>query len=219
MNYSVSEENYIKAVYHLAAHGQTASTTSIAEHLQTKASSVTDMLQKLADKNLVSYVKYKGVHLTPAGNREALRTVRKHRLWEAFLVDKLGFGWDEVHEIAEQLEHIQSQKLVDKLADFLGNPNYDPHGDPIPDANGLMPDNNVKPLAMCKGGEAVVLQRVADGNPEFLQYIERLALGLGEQFVVKEKFSFDNSLEIERQDASTVMLSETISNRLFVSLV
>ena len=217
MNYSVSEENYIKAIYHLASEGQTASTTAIAEHLQTKASTVTDMLQKLADKGLASYVKYRGVQLSESGHREALKTLRKHRLWEVFLVEKLGFGWDEVHEVAEQLEHIQSAKLVEKLAAHLGNPTFDPHGDPIPDANGRLPENDEKPLALCQSGEAVVLQRVADGNPDFLQYLERHAIGLGERIVVKEKFSFDNSLEIERTDQSTLTLSETVSNRLFVS--
>jgi len=217
MNYSISEENYIKAVYHLATHGQAASTTAIAEHLQTKASSVTDMLQKLADKDLVTYIKYRGVQLTDSGHREALKTVRKHRLWEAFLVNKLGFGWDEVHDIAEQLEHIQSPKLVEHLARYLGNPKFDPHGDPIPDAHGKLPENDVIPLALCQSGEDVVLQRVADGNPDFLQYLERHSLGLGERIRIKEKFSFDNSLEIERADHSTLTLSETVSNRLFVS--
>lgn len=219
MNYSISEENYIKAVYHLASHGQTASTTAIAEHLQTKASSVTDMLQKLADKDLVNYIKYRGVQLTASGQREALKTLRKHRLWEVFLVEKLGFGWDEVHEVAEQLEHIQSAKLVERLANFLDSPQFDPHGDPIPDANGKLPKNDEKPLSLCQSGEAVVLKRVSDGNPDFLQYLERQSLILGERMVIKEKFSFDNSLEIERMDQSRITLSETVANHLFVSLI
>jgi DtxR family Mn-dependent transcriptional regulator len=219
MNYSISEENYIKAIYHLIAQGQTASTTAIAEHLQTKASSVTDMLQKLADKDLVNYIKYRGVQLTASGQREALKTVRKHRLWEVFLVEKLGFGWDEVHEVAEQLEHIQSAKLVERLAIFLDSPQFDPHGDPIPDANGRLPKNDEKPLSLCQSGEAVVLKRVSDGNPDFLQYLERQSLILGERMVIKEKFSFDNSLEIERMDQSRITLSETVANHLFVSLI
>jgi len=215
--YSPSEENYIKTIYSLAPGNAAVSTTAIADKLQTKASSVTDMMQKLAEKQLVNYVKYRGVQLTEGGKRQALKTLRKHRLWEVFLVKKLGFGWDEVHEIAEQLEHIQSGKLTERLATFLNNPQFDPHGDPIPNAEGELPALHLKALASSKSGDRVVLQRVADGNPDFLQYLERLGLALGETFTIKEVLSFDNSVEVEREDHSVLTLSETVSNRLFVS--
>ena len=132
---SFTEENDIKAIYALTKHqDKGAATTKISEELNTKASSVTDMLGKLADKKLISHKKYQGATLTKTGLETALRIVRKHRLWEVFLVDKLHFKWDEVHDIAEQLEHIQSKELVDRLDKYLGYPKLDPHGDPIPDA-------------------------------------------------------------------------------------
>ena len=132
-----SEENYLKTIYHLnLILDSEISTNAIAEKMETKASSVTDMLKKLAEKNLVNYKKYQGVSLTLEGKLAAKMIVRKHRLWEVFLVDKLDFSWDEVHDVAEQLEHIKSEKLINKLDDFLGNPTEDPHGDPIPDAKG-----------------------------------------------------------------------------------
>jgi DtxR family Mn-dependent transcriptional regulator len=219
MQHSASEENYLKAIYSIAQGSNTVSTTTISKRMQTKASSVTDMLRKLADKGLVNYVKYKGVSLTEQGTQAALRTLRKHRLWETFLVEKLGFGWHEVHEVAEQLEHIQSPKLTTRLAGFLNNPDYDPHGDPIPDINGNLPKANLRPLAHCAPGDAVRLKRVKDGNPEFLQFLEKHNLSLGDQFTLKAVHSFDNSVEIVRDNAQTLSLSETVSNRLFVALL
>src|SRR5690554_5916872 len=135
--FSDSEENYLKSIFHLQRLSEDGvSTNAIADRMQTKASSVTDMLKKLADKDLVNYIKYQGVTLTNKGKKTAASIIRKHRLWEVFLVEKLDFNWDEVHEIAEQLEHIQSEKLIKKLDAFLGYPKKDPHGDPIPDADG-----------------------------------------------------------------------------------
>ncbi len=216
---SASEENYLKAIYSLARGKQAVNTTTIAAKLDTKASSVTDMMRKLAEKNLVNYVKYKGVSLTDEGKRAALRILRKHRLWEVFLVDKLGFGWDEVHEVAEQLEHIQSSKLTEKLAGFLGNPSYDPHGDPIPDKEGNLPTSNVNPLADCTPGDFVSLKRVKDGNPEFLQFLKRHQISLGEEFTLKAIHSFDNSVEIIRANQDALSLSEVVANRLFVAII
>ena len=213
---SVAEENYIKAIHGLAQKGK-VTTNILAQRMQTKASSATDMLQRLGEKGLVDYVKYYGVSLSEEGSRVALKTIRKHRLWEVFLVNTLGFGWDEVHNISEQLEHVQSAKLTDKLAAFLGNPAFDPHGDPIPDANGELPKHNVKALRSCVVGEHVSVARVKDGNPEFLQYLERIALQLGEKLYIKSLFSFDNSVEVERADGSFLMLSETVSEHLYVT--
>lgn len=214
--YSPSEENYIKTIYSLNPGTIAVSTTAIAERLQTKASSVTDMMQKLADKRLVNYQKYRGVQLTEHGRLQALKTIRKHRLWEVFLVKKLGFSWDEVHALAEELEHIQSPKLTEKLAAYLGDPKFDPHGDPIPDANGILPDTPLKPLSECQPKTTVTLQRVADGDPAFLQYVSRLALKLGESFSIEDVFSFDGSVEIKRSNGETLSFSKTVSNHLFV---
>ena len=215
MALSTSEENYIKAIHDLAALGK-VTTNTLAKAVQTKASSATDMIRRLAEKNLVNYIKYRGVSLTEEGNRVALKTLRKHRLWEVFLVEKLGFGWDEVHNVAEQLEHIQSPKLTERLSAFLGNPEFDPHGDPIPNKDGEMPLHSDLTLAQCKIGDELILQRVKDGNPEFLQYLKQMSLNLGEKFVVKNQFDFDGSVEIERSKNGTLMLSKTVSNHLFV---
>lgn len=215
--YSPSEENYIKTIYHLAPDNLSVSTTAIAAHLQTKASSVTDMLQKLADKKLVKYTKYKGAKLTTGGQRQALQTVRKHRLWEVFLVEKLGFGWEEVHELAEQLEHIQSPKLADKLADFLNHPQFDPHGDPIPAADGVLPECTEIPLAQCKPNQKVVLHRVADGNPDFLQYLSQLPLAIGDTLTIAATHAFDGSVEIALPSGQRHNLSNMVCNRLFVN--
>ncbi|MGB5928452.1 MAG: metal-dependent transcriptional regulator, partial [Cyclobacteriaceae bacterium] len=145
---SLAEENYLKAIYHLSTEDEgNVSTNAISETLNTKPASVSDMLRKLSGKELVSYRKYQGVSLTPSGRKVALQVIRKHRLWEVFLVDKLNFNWDEVHDVAEQLEHIQSPLLIHQLDEFLGHPAYDPHGDPIPDENGGFPEKEQSPLS------------------------------------------------------------------------
>src|SRR5690606_10485000 len=164
---TLSEENYLKTIYHLTS-GQNAavSTNAIAEKIDTKASSVTDMIKKLADKKLVTYVRYQGVRLTPEGRHAAVMIVRKHRIWEVFLVDKLEFNWDEVHEIAEQLEHIKSEQLIDRLDAFLGHPAVDPHGDPIPNAEGKINKIPKKLLAEATLNEVVVCVGVKDSSAD-----------------------------------------------------
>lgn len=216
MDLSIAEENYIKAIHHLASKGK-VSTNNLAEAMQTKASSATDMVQRLSEKGYVVYIKYYGVSLSNQGLRAALKTIRKHRLWEVFLVKKLGFEWDEVHDIAEQLEHVRSQKLTDKLSSFLGDPMFDPHGDPIPNNQGELPKHSTKTLKQCEVGQRVFVVRVKDGDPEFLQYLRRIDLKLGEQFRIKSHFSFDGTLEVERQDNSLLMLSSTVSEHLYVN--
>jgi DtxR family Mn-dependent transcriptional regulator len=216
MELSISEENYIKAVYTLEVKNEVVNTNNIAEKMQTRASSVTDMLRRLADKNLVHYIKYRGVSLTETGRAIALQTIRKHRLWEVFLVEKLHFTWDEVHDVAEQLEHIRSQKLTEQLAAYLKFPDFDPHGDPIPDSFGNMPQHSDKTLNQCRAGEHVVLQRVRDGNPAFLQYLERINLTPGEAFHVRDILDFDHSVEVIRQNGQSLLLSETVAKNLFV---
>ncbi len=217
--YTFTEENYLKAIHHLTDNsGKGVSTNAIAERLATKPASVTDMLKKLSDKNLLVYKKYQGVSLTAEGRTVAIRTVRKHRLWEVFLVKKLEFGWEEVHEIAEQLEHIQSTKLTDKLDEFLAYPKYDPHGDPIPDRNGIFPNRSDQTLTECNVGETAILKGVKDTDPEFLKYLKKLNLTLGEEISIKEKESYDNSMCVELSDSTELNLSQQVSSNLYITV-
>ena len=214
-----SEENYLKTIYHItASSGIEVSTNAIAEKMETKASSVTDMLKKLAEKELIVYKKYQGVLLTEKGNHLAKMIVRKHRLWEVFLVDKLQFSWDEVHDIAEQLEHIKSEKLINKLDDFLGNPTEDPHGDPIPDANGKI--NKVEKLVLAELNEnqTGICIGVKDSSSQFLKYLDKNQITLGSKIQVLSKEEFDLSLKIKVED-KTVTVSNIIANNLYVKIV
>ena len=214
-----SEENYLKTIYHItAASGVEVSTNAIAEKMETKASSVTDMLKKLAEKELIVYKKYQGVLLTEKGKLSAKMIVRKHRLWEVFLVDKLQFSWDEVHDIAEQLEHIKSEKLINKLDDFLGNPTEDPHGDPIPDANGKI--NKVEKLVLAELNENQIgiCIGVKDSSTQFLKYLDKNQITLGSKIVVLAKEEFDLSLRIKVEE-NTVTVSNIIANNLYVKIV
>lgn len=214
-----SEENYLKTIYHLTnLLDSEISTNAIAEKMETKASSVTDMLKKLSEKNLVNYKKYQGVSLTPEGLHSAKMIVRKHRLWEVFLVDKLDFPWDEVHDIAEQLEHIKSEKLINKLDEFLNFPTEDPHGDPIPNADGqiikvekqLLSELAEKQIGVCVG--------VKDTSSEFLQYLDKQEIALGSKIEVISKESFDLSLKIKVGNKD-LMISNKIAANLFVKKV
>jgi DtxR family transcriptional regulator, Mn-dependent transcriptional regulator len=216
---TVSEENYLKVIYHLSnLSPKGVNTNAIAGMIDTKASSVTDMLKKLADKELVSYQKYQGVSLTTDGKKAAKMIVRKHRLWEVFLVEKLGFKWDEVHEIAEELEHIQSEKLINQLDAFLNYPNYDPHGDPIPNANGDVLLINKQLLSEVKVGEEVNCIGVLDTSTAFLQYLNKIEISLGTNFQIIAKEEFDGTLEIEINN-NKVSISEKIANNLYVNYV
>jgi len=215
-----SEENYLKTIYHLtnAVDSDVCSTNAIAEKMETKASSVTDMLKKLAEKDLIHYKKYQGVSLTDKGKLAAKMIVRKHRLWEVFLVEKLDFSWDEVHDIAEQLEHIKSEKLINKLDDFLGNPTEDPHGDPIPDSEGriikvekqLLSELTEKNIGICVG--------VKDTSSEFLKYLDKQEIALGSKIEFVSKESFDQSLKI-KVNGRDLIISNKIASNLFVKLV
>lgn len=214
-----SEENYLKTIYHItAASGVEVSTNAIAEKMETKASSVTDMLKKLAEKEFIVYKKYQGVLLTDKGKLSAKMIVRKHRLWEVFLVDKLQFSWDEVHDIAEQLEHIKSEKLINKLDDFLGNPTEDPHGDPIPDANGKI--NKVEKLVLAELNEnqTGICIGVKDSSAQFLKYLDKNQITLGSKIEVLAKEEFDLSLKIKVEEKA-VMISNIIANNLYVKIV
>ncbi len=216
---SQSEENYLKAIYSLSYTEDKISTNLLAEKMNTKASSVTDMVKKLSEKSYITYLKYKGFELTEKGSKLAAQIVRKHRLWEVFLVDKLKFGWEEVHDIAEQLEHIQSKQLTDKLDDFLGNPKFDPHGDPIPDKNGVYPSLKVSfPLNAIELNTIYTITGVEDGSMDFFQFLKRYEIGLGSEIKVLEKFPFDDSLRIQI-DQSEMNISAIVSKKIFVQKV
>jgi DtxR family transcriptional regulator, Mn-dependent transcriptional regulator len=211
-----SEENYLKVIYHLSLTcPKGVSTNAIAALIETKPSSVTDMVKKLAEKELVIHQKYQGVILTEKGLVEAKMIVRKHRLWEVFLVDKLDFSWDEVHEIAEELEHIKSKKLVDKLDAYLGFPKEDPHGDPIPNKHGEILKIDKKLLSEGDLNKKYVCVGVKDSSSAFLQYLDKQKISLGTKLKIIEKESFDNTLLIEIKN-KTISISNKIANNLYV---
>ena len=211
-----SEENYLKTIYHLTSMTEEAiSTNAIAEKMDTKASSVTDMLKKLAEKDLINYIKYQGVSLTENGKLAAKMIVRKHRLWETFLVEKLAFSWDEVHDIAEQLEHIKSEKLINKLDDFLGNPTEDPHGDPIPDADGRIVKIEKRLLSELEDNQSGICVGVKDTSSDFLKYLDKQEIALGSEIAILEKETFDNSFKI-RVGNKEIMISNKIASNLYI---
>ncbi len=215
---TLSEENYLKAIYHLGKLGSIAvSTNAIAEKIDTKASSVTDMLKKLADKNLVNYKKYQGVNLTEEGRLTAASVIRKHRLWEVFLVDKLNFSWDEVHDVAEQLEHIKSEKLINELDSFLAFPTDDPHGDPIPDKEGNL--NKSQKIFLSQVNQSVNCSCVGvkDSSAKFLKYLDKNNIALGTDIKVLTKEPFDESMTIKIND-SDLAISKDIANNIYVKI-
>lgn len=215
---TLSEENYLKAIYHLEKQSKDAvSTNAIAEQIETKASSVTDMVKKLAEKELANYIKYQGVSLTETGRLAARSVIRKHRLWETFLVHKLNFSWDEVHEIAEQLEHIKSEKLINKLDDFLENPTHDPHGDPIPDKKGNYTTIKSKNILEFIIGSQGILISVKDSSDVFLKYLNKNKLALGDTIKVVDFEPFDESFTIET-NAKTMTISKDVAENLYLSI-
>ena len=214
---SQSEEDYLKAVYHLQKENNAVSTNAIANYLDMKASSVSDMLKKLSEKNYVHYQKYKGTSLTKKGKLIALKIIRKHRLWETFLVDKLGFGWAQVHLIAEQLEHINSEELIDKLDSFLKYPKYDPHGDAIPKKNGKIESLNQKLLVDLFDKERGIITGVKKGTPSLLNYLDKNKIKLGDKIQVLEIIEFDRSFHVKINN-NKIMLSEKICQNLLVEI-
>jgi DtxR family Mn-dependent transcriptional regulator len=211
-----SEENYLKTIFHLTVVSNSeVSTNAIAEMMETKASSVTDMIKKLAEKDLVNYKKYQGVSLTNKGTLAAKTIVRRHRLWEVFLVEKLDFSWDEVHEVAEQLEHIKSEKLVRELDRFLGFPKRDPHGDPIPDAKGNFTVLNKVLLSDLKKGESGIFVGVKDSSTTFLQFLDKRNIALGSEIKIIEKEPFDQSVLIKINEQE-LRVSNLISGNIYI---
>lgn len=217
---SFTEENYLKTIYYLATRqAGEVSTNALAEMTATKAASVTDMLRKLADKQLIHYKKYQGVRLTEEGERLALQVIRRHRLWEVFLVEKLGFGWDAVHEIAEELEHVRSAELVTRLDTYLGCPQFDPHGDPIPTPTGDMPQTGYRKLSDATVGENVRLMAVLEHSAGFLQHLDHSHLTLGSAVTVSEINAFDKSVLVSIDSGRTVFVSYEVAKNLLVNLI
>jgi DtxR family transcriptional regulator, Mn-dependent transcriptional regulator len=215
---SFTEENYLKAIYHLSDSGTKAVLTSeIADTMNTKAASVTDMIKKLSTKNLIAYEKYYGVKITRQGKVSALMVVRKHRLWETFLVQKLQFSWDEVHELAEQLEHIHSNLLIEKLDEFLGYPTVDPHGHPIPDKTGKIQEVQQIPLSECSSKRKIVVRAVKHGSPSFLQYLSKIGVYIGAGISILDKVEFDGSLEVMIDDRKKAFISHEAAKNLLVT--
>jgi DtxR family Mn-dependent transcriptional regulator len=213
-----TEENYLKTIYKLSDQRNTVvNTNRIAKHLQTKASSVTDMLKKLSEKKLLNYEKYQGVTLTTAGNKVALKIIRKHRLWEVFLVDQLKFKWDEVHDIAEQLEHVVSPELVNRLDKYLDYPKFDPHGDPIPDKKGVFSNRKEFSLADLKSKDKGIIVGVNDSSVAFLQYLEEKKLLLGTTVMMIEKFKYDKSISIKMNGTTEVTISNKVARNINIS--
>ena len=216
MNYSVSEENYIKNIYHLQQQTDTVTTNALANELQTKPASVTDMLKKLQTKNLLIYEKYKGFRLNDSGNKVALNIVRRHRLWEYFLVTKLGFEWDKIHAIADELEHVSSAELIEKMDIFLNFPQTDPHGDPIPDTNGNIAVIKQISIADVTTKKNVIVSSVSNQSPQMLELLNHYHIGIGTNLSVNTHFVFDGSLEIKVVKHAACIISAQVAKNIFV---
>lgn len=214
---TLAEENYLKAIYHLSLNNASVSTNQIAAALSTKAASVTDMLKKLAEKLLINYAKYQGVSLTPAGEKIAVNIIRKHRLWEYFLVEKLNFKWDEVHDMAEEMEHISSLELINRLDKFMGYPRYDPHGDPIPDRNGNIKKSQLVTIAELGINDCGVVSGVRDHSPAFLQYLEKLQLLIGKKILVTDVVDYDRSVVLHIE-GSNINISHEVASNLLIAI-
>lgn len=214
-----SEENYLKTIYLLSKQGdEKVSTTSLAAALGNNPASVVDMLKKLKNKRLISYDKSRGAELLAAGIRTAVDTVRKHRLWELFLQEKLGYTWDEVHDLAEQLEHVQQENLADRLDSFLGHPQYDPHGEPIPTSEGILPSFSIKTLRDVNLDGTCRVIAVKDTSKSFLQYLHKLNIGIGTIVKVTEIIEFDSSITILINDSEKATVSEKFASGVYVKL-
>jgi len=214
---SKAEENYLKAIYKLTGEDSNVTTNEIAAAINTKAASVTDMLKRLTSKKLIHYKKYNGVVLTASGTEKAIAIIRKHRLWEYFLVEKLKFNWDEIHEVAEELEHINSEQLVNRLDTFLGYPRFDPHGDPIPNPDGEMIHQELTSLSEMKTAEKGKVATVLD-QPLFLQRLNQLKIGVGTTIKVLEKYDYDKSMKLLLNRKHTVQVSASIADNILMTI-
>lgn len=214
---SFTEENYLKAIYHLSQEEDgSVLTTDLAKAVKTKAASVTDMIRKLASKKLITYKKYYGATLTAKGQAEALMVIRKHRLWETFLVQKLDFTWDEVHEVAEQLEHIHSKRLIEKIDSFLGFPKTDPHGDPIPNGNGKLPIQKTLGCDQLREGQQATITAVKDSSSSLLKLLDKIGAYPGKKIKIIARETYDESLEA-LLDGHKVFLSREVAKNILVT--
>jgi DtxR family transcriptional regulator, Mn-dependent transcriptional regulator len=216
LKYSASKENYIKSIFHLQNESGMVSTNALAEALQTRPASVTDMLKKLKSQKLVYYEKYRGSRLTPEGRKVAIRIIRKHRLWEYFLVEKLKFDWSEVHEIAEELEHITSKKLIDQLDAFLEYPQTDPHGDPIPDGQGKFNSNRQQSLLNIPVNKPAQVSGIISQTNDMLELLQHKNIRIGTRVEIKRKFPFDNSIELKISNKPVFTISELVAKNIMV---
>ena len=216
MQNSATEENYLKAIYRFSEGTEMVGTNVLAKYLQTTPASVTDMLKRLSDKLLIEYQPYKGVRLLPSGEKVALKVIRKHRIWEVFLVNVLNFTWDQVHDTAEQLEHVNSPTLIEKLDEFLGFPKFDPHGDPIPNKDGEFTERFTQQLASCKPGDKVVVAGVKEDGAVFLQYLDKIGMRIGADVSISETIPFDSSM-ILKVEGREVVLSGEFAKQILVS--
>lgn len=215
-NFTTTEENYIKAIYHLQQPTGLVTTNELSASLHTRPATVTDMLKKLKAKNLLQYEPYKEFQLSAEGKKVALTIIRRHRLWECFLVEKLAFGWNEVHEVAEELEHVGSKKLIDKLDAFLDFPRFDPHGDPIPDANGKMSVLQQVCLTELPLNKPAQVASVGSQANELLELLSHKSIAIGTRLEVKKRFAFDGSVEVKIKSLPPVTISEQLAKVLFV---
>jgi DtxR family Mn-dependent transcriptional regulator len=216
LNFSQSEENYLKTIFHLQVGNEAVTTNALAEKLQTRPASVTDMMKKLNAKKLLHYKPYYGFYLTTEGKKIALNVIRRHRLWEFFLAEKLKFSWNEVHEVAEELEHISSKQLIDKLDEFLNFPEFDPHGDPIPDSKGKMKSYSEVLLTELPFNKLAEVCRVANQSGEMLELLQHKNIGIGTRLEVKKHFEFDHSLELKIK-TTTLTISEQLAKNILVT--
>ena len=218
MKHTQTEENYLKAIFKLSGKdSEMVATNAIAMSMNTTPASVTDMLKRLTEKGYILYEKYKGARLNEKGRERAVLLIRKHRLWETFMVDKLNFSWDEVHPVAEQLEHIQSPKLIDRLDEFLGFPKLDPHGDPIPDKHGNFEHHKHITLSELAVGKEGIIVGVKEHSKAFLQYLEKLNLILGTRVEILSSFEYDQSLLVKIADDVEHTITHKVAQNLYVS--
>ena len=220
MEISVSQENYLKAIYKLASREGVASNQAIASVLESTPASVTNMLRKLTEMGWIDYEAYRGATLTAAGNKRALELVRKHRLWEVFLVEKLQYDWDAVHPLAEELEHIGGEELVNRLDAFLGHPQYDPHGDPIPDSEGnIRKRQHVMAASELNVGQDFAVCGVRDSSSLFLQHLDRLGIELGKRYALTERLEFDNSMVWQAASGQTTTVSQEVASNVLIQRI
>ena len=212
------EENYLKAIYHLSQNGELeVATNALAEEMHTTPASASDMIKRLSKKEVVRYQKYKGVNVSEEGKLIALKVIRKHRLWEVFLVEKLGFNWDEVHEVAEQLEHIKSPLLTRRLDEFLGFPKYDPHGDPIPDEQGQFTETQKETLNKWPAGSSGTVVAVHNSEMAFLKYLDKAGIHIGTKISIDEVIEFDGSIDITIDQKKSITVSKTVAENIWMA--